>query len=45
MLFFVLGDGDADLLDARGGAVCLAVALAARRSAASLQAVTPEPIG
>jgi predicted dehydrogenase len=37
--------GDGDLLDARGGAECLAVALAARQSAATLRAVTPEPIG
>jgi len=37
--------GDSELLDARGGAECLAVALAARQSAATLRAVTPEPIG
>jgi predicted dehydrogenase len=36
--------GDGDLLDARGGAECLSVALAARQSAATLRAVTPEPI-
>lgn len=37
--------GDMDLLDARGGAECLAVALAAKQSAATLRAATPEPIG
>jgi predicted dehydrogenase len=37
--------GDQDLLDARGGAECLAIALAAKQSAATLRAATPEPIG
>ncbi len=37
--------GDGDLLDARGGAECLAIALAARQSAATLRAATPELIG
>jgi predicted dehydrogenase len=37
--------GDADLLDARGGAECLSIALAARQSATTLRATTPEPIG
>jgi predicted dehydrogenase len=37
--------GDKDLLDARGGAECLAIALAAKQSAATLRAATPEPIG
>ncbi len=36
--------GDGDLLDARGGAECLAIALAARQSAAQLSAATPEAI-
>jgi predicted dehydrogenase len=37
--------GDAELLDARGGARCLAIALAAKQSAATLRAATPEWIG
>lgn len=36
--------GDGDLLDARAAAACLAIALAARKSATDLCAITPEPI-
>jgi predicted dehydrogenase len=37
--------GDVDLLDARGGARCLAIALAAKQSAATLRGAIPELIG